>query len=923
MSASPVVQTWSQFVLAASWQAAVLALLVLLCERMHWLRSPRVRHSLWWFVLLAPLALAPARLLLSQRHAMVHLPAPAAVTRVTEAIATSPPPPAIAPAAPAAMTSEPAPARPFPWGAALFTGWLLGCAAMALRLVVGHWRVRRMLHESTLVEAGAARTLLDELCAQAGVRAALRQSATISAAMLCGLRRPTIVVPRQWLTDFAPTELRALLAHEVAHLRRRDLLAMLAQRVAEIPLFFHPAVWAAARLLAAAREELCDAWAIAQGADPAEYARCLTRVAARAQTRFPLASVGLAEGKSRLRQRVEAILGSGNRGAVSRRAMTAVVVVLVVCAIGFAAVRMVQPGETQRAAVNPQDEAKVIQNPGPLSGREADEALQQLGLHTYRLTYELPFEHRILVQVDEYRHGKFVRTLPGHNGGARAGESTFLLFTREADSQLSFSGSVLFGQGDGAVGGGMGEVSLKGIAGARYYGRMPVPRLEVGKRTPFWSFCADPPDNRPHQSPESAQDIPRFVAEHDLALIAYVTLTRTEEQPASEPSAGKGAATLDLTVLFRDGKPVPGATITLRVQTKSFQVLEHGKPAPRTGTWLWDLTTVLGKTDRHGKATVTIPPLGPGTPLLVVTYHDPRTANDLTAKCLLTLQPATRTSATVTIPSDAMPTIQSASTAASVPSASADRALLDLTVVRADGKPAAGAALTVEGRMPWEGPRWQGKTDAHGKATVVIDHPAPGTRGLRVTYRDPARAGKELTAVRLLILSPGTRTSAAVTVPSGGAKHIESAPRNAEEAAARAQRDAELAARQARRKAKQAEEKTYWQRRRAEVAALSPAARRAEVAKVQAQLHQIKAKARPLEAREAELDKLERDIVNRLREIEAESPGAQTPEGMALRDRFNKITAEWSAVDERVQPLLDQRTAAERELTLLQQAKDA
>jgi beta-lactamase regulating signal transducer with metallopeptidase domain len=920
MSASPVVQTWVQLLLAASWQAAVLALLVLLCERMHWLRSPRVRHALWWFVLLAPLALAPARLLLSQHHAVMHLPAPAAITRVTEAVA-APPLSMTAPAALATPRPTPAPAPPFPWRTALFAGWLLGCAAMALRLVVGHWRVRRMLQESTLVEAGAARALLDELCAQAGVRAALRQSVTVGATMLCGVRRPIVIVPRQWLTDFAPTELRALLAHEVAHLRRRDLLAMLAQRVAEIPLFFHPAVWAAARLLAAAREELCDAWAIAQGADPAEYARCLTRVAARAQTRFPLASVGLAEGKSRLRQRVEAILGSGNRGAVSRRAMTAVVVVLVVCAIGFAAVRMVQPGETQRAAVNPQDEAKVIQNPGPLSGREADEALQQLGLRTYRLTYELPFEHRILVQVDEYRHGKFVRTLPGHNGGARAGESTFLLFTREADSQLSFSGSVLFGQGDGAVGGGMGEVSLKGIAGARYYGRMPVPRLEVGKRTPFWSFCADPPDNRPHQSPESAQDIPRFVAAHDLALIAYVTLTRTEEQPASEPSPGKGAAALDLTVLFRNGEPVPGATITLQVQTKSFQVLEHGEPAPRTGTWLWELTTALGKTDQHGKATVTIPPLGSGTRLLIVAYHDPRTANDLTAKCLLALQPATRTSATVTIPSDAMPTIQYASTAASVPSASADRALLDLTVVRADGKPAAGAALTVDG-LPWEGPRWQGKTDAHGKATVVIDHPAPGTRGLRVTYRDPARAGKELTAVRLLILSPGTRTSATVTVPSRGVGHVESAPRNAEEAAARVQRDAAWAALQAQQKAKQAQEKAHWQRRRAEVAALSPAARCAEVAKVQARLHQLRAKARPLEARAAELDQLEHDIVNRLREIEAQSPGAQTPEGMALRDRFNKMTAEQSTVGQQLQPLLDQRTAAERELTLLQQAKD-
>ncbi len=52
MSASPVVQTWVQLVLAASWQVAVLALLVWVCERMQWLRPPRARHSLWWLVLL-------------------------------------------------------------------------------------------------------------------------------------------------------------------------------------------------------------------------------------------------------------------------------------------------------------------------------------------------------------------------------------------------------------------------------------------------------------------------------------------------------------------------------------------------------------------------------------------------------------------------------------------------------------------------------------------------------------------------------------------------------------------------------------------------------------------------------------------------------------------------------------------------------
>jgi beta-lactamase regulating signal transducer with metallopeptidase domain len=927
MSASPVVQTWSHLLLAASWQAAVLALLVLLCERMHWLRSPRMRHTLWWFVLLAPLALAPARLLLSQHHAVMRLPAPAAVTRVTEVVAAPPPLPLSAPVVPVTPGPPPAPARPFPWRAVLFTGWLLGCAAMALRLVVGHWRVRLMLRESAPVEAGTARTLLDELCTHADVRAALRQSATVGAAMLCGLRRPTIIAPREWLTDFAPTELRALLAHEVAHLRRRDLVAMLAQRVVEIPLFFHPAVWAAARFLAAAREELCDAWAIAQGADPAEYARCLTRAAARAQTRFPLASVGLTEGKSRLRQRVEAIMSGRQAGVMTRRLAIALGVGLVLCAVAFAGVQLRAPRPARKPSMGsaapsaPTASGETLEvvpsQPSP-EARETEAALQQLGLETQKLTYRAPFAHQVQVLVEQYERGSVVQKID-LSTGTDAGEYTLLLFKRKQGDALTFSCGLL-SKGSASMSSRDQAVSLKGYQSSGSVTQTPA-SLSVGVRTPIWYFHADRRGTEASLTPSSEKDIPRFAAEHDLALVAYVTITRAAERLAAEPDPGKGQATLDLTVLSRDGKPVPGATITLQVQT-TMQVFEHGEPAPRTGTRPYDLYRALGKTDQHGKATVTIPPLGPSTPLLAVTYHDPRTGKDLTAKRLLALQPGTRTSATITIPSEATPTIRSAPATASSPPPQADSALLDLTVVRADGQPAAGAALTVEGRMPWEGPRWQGEADAHGKATVVIDHPAPGTRPLRVSYRNPARAGKELTAVRLLILSPGTRTSATITVPSGGTEHIESAPRTAEEAAARAQRDAAWAALQAQQKAKEAQEKAYWQRRRAEVAALSPAARRAEVAKVQARLHQLKAKARPLEAQAAELDQLGRGVVNRLREIEAESPGAQTPEGTALTDRFNKITAEQSTVGQQLQPLLDQRTAAERELTLLQQAKD-
>ena len=94
--------------------------------------------------------------------------------------------------------------------------------------------------------------------AQAGVKrdVALRTSACVGAPVLYGLRRPTILLPSDWLDPISEAELQSLLAHEVAHVKRRDFLANFLQRLVEIPLFFHPFAWLASRRIALAREEL-------------------------------------------------------------------------------------------------------------------------------------------------------------------------------------------------------------------------------------------------------------------------------------------------------------------------------------------------------------------------------------------------------------------------------------------------------------------------------------------------------------------------------------------------------------------------------------------------------------------------------------------------------------------------------------------
>ena len=73
-----------------------------------------------------------------------------------------------------------------------------------------------------------------------------------------GTIRPVVLLPVAALTNLTPDQIEALLAHELAHIRRRDYAMNLAQTVAEALLFFHPAVWWMSARIREEREHCCD-----------------------------------------------------------------------------------------------------------------------------------------------------------------------------------------------------------------------------------------------------------------------------------------------------------------------------------------------------------------------------------------------------------------------------------------------------------------------------------------------------------------------------------------------------------------------------------------------------------------------------------------------------------------------------------------
>jgi hypothetical protein len=128
---------------------------------------------------------------------------------------------------------------------------------------------------------------------------------------VCGLFRPVILLPRALTEKLATAQLRAVLLHEMIHLKRRDVWVNCAQALIQIVYWWHPLLWFAnARIRRVREEAVDDAVMLALRDDSETYAPTLLEVAKLALNR-PLASLGLVgilESRNALRQRIERLI---------------------------------------------------------------------------------------------------------------------------------------------------------------------------------------------------------------------------------------------------------------------------------------------------------------------------------------------------------------------------------------------------------------------------------------------------------------------------------------------------------------------------------------------------------------------------------------------------------------------------------------
>src|SRR5207247_3840122 len=160
---------------------------------------------------------------------------------------------------------------------ALILAWAAGVGLLSVR-GLGGWAVAQRLKRSGRpVTLEAWQRGARQLCQRMRVWLPVRvcESALVEVPTVVGWLRPVVLLPVSTLAGLSPAQLEALLAHELAHIRRFDYLVNLLQTFGETLLFYHPAVWWVSHRMRVEREHCCDDLAVAAGGNATRYARAL------------------------------------------------------------------------------------------------------------------------------------------------------------------------------------------------------------------------------------------------------------------------------------------------------------------------------------------------------------------------------------------------------------------------------------------------------------------------------------------------------------------------------------------------------------------------------------------------------------------------------------------------------------------------
>jgi beta-lactamase regulating signal transducer with metallopeptidase domain len=205
------------------------------------------------------------------------------------------------------------------WSQWIVLGWFAGIGTCLTRLAVA-WRFSRgLVRSGSEAVPAAVAQMFESIVKQLNIRKGTRllMSVHIPMPAVIGWLRPAVLLPICAVTNLSEEQLRAVLAHELAHIRRHDFLINTLQRFVESILFYHPAVWWLSSRTRRERENCCDDLAIQTCGDVLAYAEALIALERSRPASEPTLALSVTGGP--LTQRIRRLLGHDTTNFVCRR----------------------------------------------------------------------------------------------------------------------------------------------------------------------------------------------------------------------------------------------------------------------------------------------------------------------------------------------------------------------------------------------------------------------------------------------------------------------------------------------------------------------------------------------------------------------------------------------------------------------------
>jgi len=193
------------------------------------------------------------------------------------------------------------------WLPFLILGWVSGVGFLLFRLGIGLWHIKKLAHRLISPVSKKWKKSLEIIMKKMSMSKPVRivESGLARVPTVIGWLRPVILIPTSVMTGLSREQLEAILAHELAHIKRYDHLVNVFQVIMETVFYYHPVVWRISHRIRAEREQCCDELAVAACGSANLYARALSSLE---EIRTPSPRIALAARDGSLLTRIKRII---------------------------------------------------------------------------------------------------------------------------------------------------------------------------------------------------------------------------------------------------------------------------------------------------------------------------------------------------------------------------------------------------------------------------------------------------------------------------------------------------------------------------------------------------------------------------------------------------------------------------------------